>query len=117
MLIFSVFFFLESPRILPTSSNLEFVQDATLQINVDISGVPPPNVTWRFNGADIVSDPRITTASTSLTITNVQHTDAGMYSVTAENCADIETEEYNVVINCEYNLLVVNCIDLSVSLL
>ncbi|XP_065883664.1 neural cell adhesion molecule 1-like isoform X2 [Dysidea avara] len=89
----------ESPRIMPTSSNMEFVQDGTLQINVDISGVPPPNVTWRFNGADIVSDPRITTADTSLTITNVQHTDAGMYSVTAENCADIETEEYNVVIN------------------
>ena len=95
---------------MPTGSNLEFEQDGTLQINVDISGVPPPNVTWRFNGANIVSDPRITTARTGLTITNVRHTDAGMYSVTAENCADTETEDYDVVINCEFSLLVVNAL-------
>ena len=85
---------------------MEFVQNSTLQINVNISGVPLPNVTWAYNGVEIMSDRRITISNTGLSITNVQHADAGVYSVTAENCVETEGEVYNIRINCEYSLLV-----------
>jgi len=85
---------------------MDFVQDSTLQINVNIGGVPFPNVTWSHNGVVIVSNQRITTSNTGLTITNVQYTDAGLYRVTAQNCADTVKQEYNVRINCEYIQLV-----------
>ena len=87
---------------------MEFVQNSTLQINVNISGVPLPSVTWTHNGVEIMSDRRITISNTGLSITNVQHTDAGVYSVTAQNCVETEGEVYNISINCGYNLLVVN---------
>jgi len=89
---------------------MEFVQNSTLQINVNISGAPLPNVTWTHKGIEIMSDGRITITNTGLTITNVQHTDAGIYSVTAQNCVETEAENYNVRINCKYSLLYVNAL-------
>ena len=83
---------------------MQFEQGGTLQINVNITGVPQPNVTWRFNRQNL-TDPRATITNTGLTITNVRRNDSGTYSVKAQNCADTKTEDYNVIINCELVLL------------
>ena len=83
---------------------MQFEQGGTLQINVNITGVPQPNVTWTFN-EQYLTDPRATITNTRLTITNVRQNDSGMYRVTAQNCADTKTEDFIVIINCELVLL------------
>jgi len=82
----------------PTSNTVELNQSSTLLITVNVTGVPLPEVRWQKDDA-IIS--RGVQTNTSLSIPNVQHTDAGRYELSAENCASIETEDYNVFIRCE----------------
>jgi len=93
--------FIVSPEISliePTRSRVELDQNSTLLINVNITGVPQPEVRWQKDNADIS---RGVVTNTSLNISNVQRTDAGEYELSATNCADVDTKEYDVFIRCK----------------
>ncbi|XP_065920047.1 immunoglobulin superfamily DCC subclass member 4-like [Dysidea avara] len=79
----------------PISNTVELNQNSTLLITVDVTGVPLPEVRWQKDNVNIS---RGTMTNTNLSISNVQHTDAGRYRLTATNCADKDTEIYNVFI-------------------
>ena len=92
---------LVDPRITlvePISNTVELNQNSTLLITVDVTGVPLPEVRWQKDNVNIS---RGTMTNTNLSISNVQHTDAGRYRLTATNCADKDTEIYNVFIRCK----------------
>lgn len=77
---------------------MELDQNSTLLITVDITGVPQPTVRWQKDNANI---PQGVVTNTSLNISNVQHTDAGKYKLSATNCADVDEKEYDVFIRCK----------------
>ena len=66
-----------------------------------MTGVPQPNVTWRKDNVNLNDDPRFTITGANLSLSNVQPTGAGEYTITAQNIADTEVERYNVIIQCE----------------
>ena len=94
----------EAPRITSfTPAIVTIIQNETLEIIVSVTGVPQPNVTWRKDNVILNDDPRftITGRGSNLRLSNVQRTDAGEYSVTAQNIVDAEVEHYNIVVQCE----------------
>ena len=80
---------------------ITIIQNETLEINVDVTGVPQPDVTWRKDNEILDDDPRFTITGSNLRLSNAQPTDAGEYTITAQNIADTEVERYSVIIQCE----------------
>ena len=74
----------------PTSLSAAYGSNATF--NVAASGTLPLNYQWRFNGANITG-----ATSTSLTLTSVQPTDAGSYTVVVTNTAGAATSAVAVL--------------------
>ena len=66
-----------------------------------MAGIPQPEVTWRKDNVILNDDPRFTITGSNLRLSNAQRTDAGEYTITAQNIADTEVEHYNVVVQCE----------------
>lgn len=67
-----------------------------------IAGIPRPEVGWQKNDVDISPSFMVNgTNFTSLSISDVQQSDAGRYRLSAINCADSATEMYNVFIRCK----------------
>ena len=92
----------EAPRIaLVTPASITIFENGTLEINVDLTGVPQPDVTWRKDNEILNDDPRYTITGANLSLPNVQPTDAGEYTITAQNIVDTEVEHYDVIIQCE----------------
>ena len=55
-------------------------------LNVNVEANPPPSISWQMNGEDIVLDDRIVQLKNgSLEIKETQLTDAGTWTVIAEN--------------------------------
>ena len=94
--------YVEAPKIaLVTPASVTIFENETLEINVDLTGVPQPDVTWRKDNEILDDDPRFTITGSNLSLPNVQPTDAGEYTITAQNIADTEVERYNVIVQCE----------------
>ena len=66
-----------------------------------MTGEPQPDVTWRKDNVILNDDPRFTITGSNLLLPNAQRTDAGQYTITAQNIADTEVEHFNVIIQCE----------------
>ena len=59
---------------------------STVTLTASVIGYPAPTFQWRKNGADITDGGNLSgTASATLTITNVQANDAGLYTLVATN--------------------------------
>ena len=94
----------EPPRILtevPESFTVH-VND-TLEINVHVIGVPPPSITWRKDGVTLTG-PRITITGSNFSLSDVQHSDAGVYTITAQNLAGMVQMNYSVFIRCKSHI-------------
>ncbi len=70
------------PRIVAPPQNLTVAQGATATFEVVAEGWPAPSYQWQFNNAALAGQ-----ISPSLTITNVQATNEGDYSVVVSNSA------------------------------
>ena len=81
-------------------------ENDTLAINISVTGIPPPSITWRKIGA-ILNNSRLTITGSNLVLSNAQHSDAGVYTLTAQNLAGTAQGRYNVFVRCE---LIVNTI-------
>jgi hypothetical protein len=55
-------------------------QGSNVSFHVEASGVPAPDFQWRFNGADMID-----ATNATWTLINAQPTNAGTYSVVAQN--------------------------------
>ena len=74
------------PYILSGPTNLVVTNGQTAVFTVFASGLAPLKYQWRFNGANILS-----ATNSSLTITNVQSTNAGNYNVVVSDTAGSTT--------------------------
>lgn len=95
---------LENPRIvILTPAGKLFNEGGNLEINVHVTGVPQPTITWQRDGVviDEQRDQRVTITGANLNLSNVRPDDAGEYTITAVNIADTEIERYNVIIQCK----------------
>ena len=98
----NLFVCVEALRItLVTPATVTIIQSETLEINVSVTGVPQPNVTWRKDNEILDDDLRFTITGSNLRLLNVQPTDAGEYTITAQNIADTEVKRYTVIVQCE----------------
>ena len=90
---------------------LSFREGGILQINVNVTGVPQPNVTWKKGDNLIdVQDPRVMVTNSSLRLSNVVRADAGNYTILATNIADTAKETYNVIIQCKNKFIAFSAI-------
>ena len=92
---------------LMTNSTIRITKTVTrLFINITHDpGNPRAQLTWEHNGVLISSrtDPRVSILSGGgLTIRNVRASDRGLYTVTVTNRIGNETENFRVLIECEY---------------
>ncbi len=69
-----------SPTITVQAASQSVAIGASATFSVQASGVPTPNYQWQFNGANVSS-----ATNASLTVTNVQATSLGNYSVVITN--------------------------------
>ena len=98
----NLFVCVEAPRIASlTPATVTIIQNETLEINVDVTGVPRPNVTWRKDNKNLNDDLRFIITGANLILSNAQPIDAGEYTITAHNIADTEVEHYNIIVQCE----------------
>ena len=95
---------IEAPSIsIITPVDLPVVTEGeTLQINVLVTGVPQPSITWEKDD-DVIDeqDPRVMITGANLSLSNVVRADAGIYKITATNIANTVKESYNVIIQCK----------------
>ena len=94
----------EAPRITAGSTMITLNQDEPLEINVSITGVPQPNITWRKGSEILNNNPRFMITGSNLSLPNAQYTDAGEYSITAQNIADTVRTDFDVIVQCKLQL-------------
>ena len=79
----------------------------TLELSCSILGVPPPNnISWTHNGTELLDMPpdvtiENTDTSTTLTVSDVEEDEGGVYQSTAGNVVNENSATTNVRIQCE----------------
>ena len=77
-------------------------QGDTFVLSINVTGTPHPDVTWLKDGANFTSELTGVTANASgLQVTDAQYKTAGRYLVQATNCADTDSESYDIFIRCK----------------
>lgn len=97
------FAYAEDPEIVTPANNILVNEGDTLRVNVNVTGVPQPSITWKRDGQvlDSINDPRVTITGSNLSLSDAQHTDAGVYEITAQNIANTVKRSYNVIVRCK----------------
>ena len=80
------------PAITAQPTNLNVVEGANAGFSVTAAGTSPLSYQWQFNGADVIG-----ATGTSLTLTSVQPTNAGSYTVVVTNTAGSVTSAVAVL--------------------
>ena len=90
------------PLITPRGFTITRNQNDTFGLNISVTGIPQPDVTWLKDNANFTSElTGVTVSISGLQITNAQHRTAGRYSVQANNCASSELQVYDIFIRCK----------------
>ena len=91
-----------NPEITPSGFSMTHNQGDAFALNISVIGTPYPNVTWLKDGANFTSElTNVTVTMSGLQVTNAQHGTAGRYRVKATNCADTDSETYDIFIRCK----------------
>ena len=73
-----------------------------IKFDVNVSGEPPPTITWQINDKDLKSETRTTLENvdynTKLTIRRVTRADSGKYTITAVNESGKDVASVNVLV-------------------
>ncbi len=86
------------PSIVSQPQSLTVPAGSNALFSVAVAGQPPPVLQWQYNGTNLVDGGRISgSASTNLSIANVQFSDAGSYSVMASNGYGVATSSTAVL--------------------
>uniref|UniRef100_A0A915Q578 non-specific serine/threonine protein kinase n=1 Tax=Setaria digitata TaxID=48799 RepID=A0A915Q578_9BILA len=75
---------------------------ANFQLNIPVSGEPPPTITWTFSGEQLESTERIKIENpdyrTKFAVKRALHSDTGTYIIKAENENGIDVAEVKVLV-------------------
>ena len=94
--------YIVNPEITPSGFSMTRNQGDAFALSISVTGTPHPDVTWLKDGANFTSELTGVTANVSgLQVTNAQYRTAGSYRVQATNCADTDSETYNIFIRCK----------------
>lgn len=78
---------------------------STLNLSINISGIPSPTIGWLRDGQPISKSPRlsidISEDFTTLTVKNATLDDKGVYTLTAENVVGKATADFEVAVRGE----------------
>ena len=97
-----IFSHIVDPEITPNDFSITHNESDTFAINVSVTGVPRPTVTWLKDGVNFTSELTGVTASRlGLQVTNASHRAAGRYRIRASNEANTDINFYNIFINCK----------------
>ncbi|XP_019730955.1 hemicentin-1 isoform X2 [Hippocampus comes] len=79
-------------------SPLTVIEGSLITLVCESSGIPPPRLSWRKDGAVLPSDERLRVLSGGrhLQISNAERTDAASYVCTASSAAGSTSKEYNL---------------------
>ena len=96
----------ESPKIAPFTFPSEIVDEGSyVQVSCSvIKGDEPLRITWHLQGAEVSSEPSLSTTmigtrSSILIITNVGYRHAGVYTCRAQNLAGVATYSDELRVN------------------
>ncbi|GLH03915.1 Peroxidasin, partial [Gryllus bimaculatus] len=88
------------PHFRRTPLDQEIYQGGTIKLYCAASGQPQPDISWSHDDIPVVSNDRVQISSDgTLTITSVQHEDAGIYKCTAANFVGRITSVAQVKVN------------------
>ena len=83
-------------------------QNETFTLNINVTGTPLPDVTWLKDSANFTSElTGVTVTMSGLQVTNAQYATAGRYRVQATNCANTDSQTYDIFIRCKSLFLTV----------
>ncbi|KAM4629779.1 hemicentin-1 [Polymixia lowei] len=79
-------------------SPLTVVEGSLITLVCESSGIPPPSLTWRKDGAEVRSDQRVRVLSggRQLQISSAERTDTASYTCTASSAAGSTSKEYSL---------------------
>ena len=94
--------YIVGPTITPHGFNIMRDQNDTFALNVNVTGIPQPDVTWLKDNTVFTSEETGVMVTTSgLQVTNAQYEAAGTYNIQATNCANTRSQTYNIFIKCK----------------
>ena len=73
-----------------------FSTNSTVEANPE-----PSDVTWTRDGVILSSDGNIDITNTSITITNLQRSDNGTYTITSDNGVGEGSGSFDLIVYCE----------------
>ena len=80
--------------------SFNITRHGTVNITVDVTGVPVPTVSLKKNGTDLVSKDKYQLENGVLRFGPAGDYDSGLYSLTASNCFNTVTEMININVQC-----------------
>ena len=90
------------PEITPNSFDITHNENDTFALNITVTGVPRPGVTWQKDDVNFTAElTGVTATRTGLQVINASHRAAGRYRVQASNKANTDIKSYNIFINCK----------------
>ena len=73
-----------------------FFTNSTVEANPE-----PSDVTWTRDGVILSNDDNIDITNTSITITNLQRSDNGTYTITSDNGVGEGSGSFDLIVYCE----------------
>ncbi|KAI3368574.1 hypothetical protein L3Q82_025583, partial [Scortum barcoo] len=79
-------------------SPLTVIEGSLITLVCESSGIPPPSLTWRKDGSELMSDQKIRVLSggRQLQISSAERTDTASYTCTASSTAGTTSKEYSL---------------------
>ena len=74
----------------------DFSTTSTVEANPE-----PSEVIWRRDGVMLSNDDNIVITTTSITITNLQRSDTGTYTITSDNGVGEGSGSFDLIVYCE----------------
>jgi len=90
--------FTQDPINITIGQNLLTIIDTKLSIHCEASGVPVPKIAWTRGNESLPSDGRMSVKNGTLVIVEMETSDSGNYSCTAENTAGRASVSSNVTV-------------------
>ena len=105
--------FLQVPQIRLDSSEYSVTAGEAVTVRAEVYGLPPPTVTWMFDGKDVSSDQDINiterndwqTTTTNMRITKAALRHSGTYTIKAVNDYGTDSKDIRVTVCSKYNIL------------
>lgn len=100
---------LGAPRIIKQLEDVTVEEGATLHLEVEVDGCPPPTVKWLRNGREVSADARIKISrdthrheTYNLAVNLIKYEEQGEYEVIVTNCLGTVSSKSIVTVQSKY---------------